>query len=93
MTMAYDGETRNKAFDRLRWRCRLGLLELDLILGSFLENHLEHLTDQQIKVLSGLLDYPDNDLWDLLSGRQAVSDPATAELVKQLRQQICCIVS
>jgi len=26
-------------FDRVRWRCRRGLLELDLILARFLERH------------------------------------------------------
>ena len=91
--MAYDGEAKNKDWERIRWRCRRGLLELDLILGSFLEEHLEHLSDQQIKVLNGLLDYPDNDLWDLISGRQAVADSTTAELIGLLHHQACCIVS
>jgi antitoxin CptB len=88
--MAYDGELRRRKLERLRWKCRRGLLELDLVLRNFLADHAEHLSDQQIKVLSELLDYPDNDIWDLISGRQEVRDLAIEPLIKELRSQSCC---
>ncbi len=55
--------------DRIRWNCRRGLLELDLILESFLERHLEELTPDQLESFKELLDYPDNDLLDLVMCR------------------------
>ena len=34
--------------DRIRWRCRRGMLELDLVLTSFLESQLDNLDDAQL---------------------------------------------
>jgi antitoxin CptB len=90
MSMAYDGEVRSRTLERLRWKCRRGLLELDLVLRSFLADRAESLSDQQIKVLSQLLDYPDNDLWDAISGRVEVIDPIYESLLIELRAQSCC---
>ena len=35
--------------ERIRWRSRRGLLEMDIILNRFLEQHLTHLTEGEIK--------------------------------------------
>ncbi|MDH5579646.1 MAG: succinate dehydrogenase assembly factor 2, partial [Betaproteobacteria bacterium] len=51
------------ACDRLKWKCRRGLLELDLVLERYLRQYPEDAT------LDTLLDLPDNDLWDIVSGR------------------------
>ena len=61
--------------DRLRWRCRRGLLELDIILQGFLERHLEHLDGQERAALGELLEYPDNDLLDWALGRGDTAGP------------------
>jgi len=55
--------------DRIRWHCRRGLLELDIVLGRFLERHLDHLTASEHEAFKGLLQCSDNDLWDMISGR------------------------
>jgi antitoxin CptB len=68
--------------DRIRWHCRRGLLELDLVLSKFLENHYPGLSQQQKAVFKRLLELPDNDLWDLLSGKQPAPDPETQNLIK-----------
>jgi antitoxin CptB len=53
---------------RLRWRCRRGLLELDIVLGRFVGRYAE-LDEQQKMVFDELLDLPDTVLWDMISGR------------------------
>lgn len=68
--------------DRIRWHCRRGLLELDLVLSKFLENHFETLSGEQREVFVRLLDYPDNDLWDFVTGKQAPPDAESAWLIK-----------
>jgi antitoxin CptB len=68
---------------RLRWRCRRGLLENDLILARFLDRRGETLTEQEVDALDRLLDLPDNDLWDALSGRAPVA-PELQPLVQEL---------
>jgi antitoxin CptB len=56
--------------DRIRWRCRRGLLELDLVLQNFLERRFDRLDAEQRQRFDELLDEPDNDLLDLALGRR-----------------------
>jgi antitoxin CptB len=72
-------------FDRFRWRCRRGLLELDLVFSRFLATRFEDLTEQQRHCFAGLLELPDNDLWDMVVGRQEAPDPRSAEIIGYLR--------
>lgn len=71
--------------NRLRWRCRRGLLELDLTLQRFLAAELEALSPPERSALAELLDYPDNDLWDVLSGRRVCEDSRLAPMVERIR--------
>ena len=71
--------------NRLRWRCRRGLLENDLILERFLDARGEAITDREIAALDRLLQLGDNELWDLLSGRQESEDAAVKPLLEALR--------
>jgi antitoxin CptB len=67
---------------RLRWRCRRGMLENDLVLARFLDRRADTLTEADVAALDRLLDLPDNDLWDVLSGRA----PAAASLQPLVRE-------
>ena len=67
------------ARNRLQWKCRRGLLELDLVLERFLSKHpSEALPDQ-------LLDLPDNDLWDIVIGRSNAYPLDLNDIVARLR--------
>ncbi len=63
-----------KALERARWRCRRGMLELDIVLQRFLDRDYLQLNNQQLEQFERLLDLPDNDLWDLITGRQVTID-------------------
>ncbi|MGC2167416.1 MAG: succinate dehydrogenase assembly factor 2 [Gallionella sp.] len=65
-----------KNLERVRWRCRRGLLELDIVLGRFIDMHYVTLNEIELKSFEELLDMPDNPLWDLVSGK---ADDITAE--------------
>jgi antitoxin CptB len=71
--------------DRIRWHCRRGLLELDLLLAGFLERDLHQLNPQQLEILKELLDLPDNDLLDLVMGRAELSDPHCRPVLEMMR--------
>ncbi len=71
--------------DRIRWRCRRGLLELDIVLGRFLERELDGLSAVELDAFKALLELSDNDLWDLVAGRGAVTEAVQAGLVKRLQ--------
>ena len=70
--------------DRIRWRCRRGLLELDLVLQRFLERRFDRLDAEQRQRFDELLDEPDNDLLDLALGRRE-STPRYRAVVEMLR--------
>jgi antitoxin CptB len=71
--------------DRVRWRCRRGLLELDLILAGFLERHLVRLDAKELQAFDELLDAPDNDLLDWALGRKDPADPRYLAVLALLR--------
>jgi antitoxin CptB len=61
-----------KNLERVRWRCRRGLLELDILLGRFVDTHYASLDAAELQVFDELLDMADNPLWDMISGKQEV---------------------
>jgi antitoxin CptB len=75
----------DRRFARLRWRCRRGMLENDLILTRFLDARGEAITEDEVAALDRLLDFTDNELWDLLSGRAEPADASLRPLVVSLR--------
>ena len=70
------------AHNRLKWKCRRGLLELDLVLRDFVERHLE---EKDASELSDLLDLEDNELWAIVSGRSDRFDARFGGIVARLR--------
>jgi antitoxin CptB len=66
---------------RLVWKCRRGLLELDLVLQKFIPS----VRDEDLPPLLALLDLPDNDLWDIIIGRSEGYDRTLEETVARLR--------
>jgi antitoxin CptB len=71
--------------DKIRWQCRRGLLELDLILQKFNRQHLTGLDPEQLERFEELLALPDNDLLDLVMGRAAAPEPRYHNVVQLLR--------
>ena len=70
---------------RLRWRCRRGLLENDLILARFLDARGNVLEGSELAALDRLLDLTDGELWELLSGRAEPQDETLRPIVASLR--------
>ncbi|MDQ6619095.1 MAG: succinate dehydrogenase assembly factor 2 [Pseudomonadota bacterium] len=71
--------------NRLRWRCRRGLLENDLILSRFIEARGATFTEEELRCFDKLLSMPDGALWDVLSGRAEPDDGELSPLLAQLR--------
>ena len=70
---------------RVRWRCRRGMLENDLVLARFLAQRGDALTEDDVSTLDRLLELPDNELWDLISRRSEPRDASLAPLLEALR--------
>jgi antitoxin CptB len=71
--------------DRVRWHCRRGMLELDLMLNHFLDRHLSSLTPDELKRFKEVLEFEDDDLWHVLSGRAEVNDQRLQPIVLMIR--------
>ena len=70
---------------RIKWRCRRGMLELDILLNQFVEKEYAALSNEQSILFDNLLDYPDQVLYDLLLDKMNSSDKAVSELIKAIR--------
>jgi antitoxin CptB len=68
-----DALLDERALSKLKWRCRRGLLENDLLIERFFQGHEATLTVRQAKGLNDLMELSDNDLLDLLLKRKEVS--------------------
>ena len=70
---------------KLKWRCRRGLLENDLLIERFFLRHEATLTEMQARGLRVLMDLADNDLLDLLLGRnEPRGELACADVIQVL---------
>jgi len=70
--------------ERLRWRCRRGMLELDLLFQRFIAREFDRLSDRDIDVLNQVLELPDNDLLEYCYGRRVPDDPEVQDLVRRI---------
>lgn len=71
---------------RIRWRCRRGLLELDLILLAFFDQHYARLSLAEQGAFERLLAVPDNALLAYLHGTDAPGEAELKAVVKQIAQ-------
>jgi antitoxin CptB len=71
---------------RLKWACRRGMLELDVLLGNFLENAYSRLTLDEKKTFVALLSHSDPELFSWLMGTSVPEDAALLKIVNQIRQ-------
>ena len=78
-------EVGDEVTRRMEWRCRRGMLELDLLLSRFVKAFLPHLNYLQMEALNELLELPDNVLWKLITGPDYDKNKPNGQLLKMLR--------
>lgn len=71
---------------RLRWACRRGMLELDLLLGNFLEEAFLKLSENDQAVFIRLLGENDQDLFLWLTGKDVNSEPELNRMIGMIRR-------
>ena len=78
-------EARVRAQERIRWHCRRGMLELDLVLSAFVERHLDGLDATELEVFQAVLAYPDPTLLAVVMGHAEPEEAAERDIVAMLR--------
>lgn len=85
MTTSEQWQDKLPTINQLRWACRRGLLELDLLLNSYVDNVYAQLTDVEKRQFISLLDMQDQEMYEMLSGKTSPNDKQLAELLAKIR--------
>lgn len=72
--------------NKLRWRCRRGTRELDLMLIRYLQRAYAQAGDIEKKAFLSLLELEDAELNRYLLGEQPAEDPQLQGLLIRIRQ-------
>lgn len=82
----FAGErTVTEQMGKLRWRCRRGMKELDLLTLGYLERHYPRATPEEQRAFEELLELQDPVLMAYMVGRDAPADATAARVVKTMR--------
>ncbi len=82
-----EGRGEGRALERLKWKSRRGLLELDIIFERYWKRAGAELGEAEAAALERLLALPDNELLDLVMGRVETREARLRDLVEKLRSQ------
>jgi antitoxin CptB len=65
-----------------------GTYENDLLLGGFVRGNLETLTEADIEALEALMERPDPDLADWLTGRRPIAPEDATPMLLRIRASV-----
>ncbi|WP_317929383.1 succinate dehydrogenase assembly factor 2 [Halioxenophilus sp. WMMB6] len=71
--------------NRLYWASRRGMLELDLVLQPFLDNHYDDLPQSDKELFWALLESEDQDMFSWFIDKVDPADPNILKIVKIIR--------
>jgi antitoxin CptB len=69
---------------RLKWRCRRGMRELDVLLQRYLDQRYPHAPREEQQAFEALLELPDPELFAYVVKRQQPADPHCVNVVARL---------
>ena len=84
-TAASNGSAAHAAIGTLRWRCRRGLKELDVLLERFAQQLLPQASAAERQVFAELLALPDPVLAGYLLGGVVPAEPHLAQASSRIR--------
>ena len=75
----------DRVIERLKWKSRRGLLELDIVFDRFWKGAGARMDESDVAALERLLALPDNDLLDLVMGRTETPEARLRPVLDKLR--------
>lgn len=69
---------------RLRWRCRRGMRELDVVFQRYLEQRYPNAPSAEQRAFESLIELQDPQLLNYLVGRETPADPELVNVVARL---------
>ena len=70
----------------LRWRCRRGIREMDLLLQAFIDKYFDNLSAEEIAAFENLLEQPDLDIMDWITGKSDPPSTAIKTIIDQINK-------
>ncbi len=87
--LAHSGASRSaqdaRQYNRLCWRSRRGLLELDVVLRDFLDHRYAELTPAEQEAFEKLLTTPDETLMAYVQGSRNPPEKELMQIVSKIR--------
>lgn len=77
-----------KRLARLKWACRRGMVELDVLLLPFVEQAFDSLTFNEQEIFERLLTCDDPDLFAWFMGHQKCADPDFAKMIQKVLSRV-----
>ncbi len=75
-------------FGRLKWACRRGMLELDVLFMPFVETGFAELSEKQKLAFERLLTFDDPDLYAWFMGHQDCPDPEMKQMIEHILTRV-----
>ena len=82
--MLSDANIKDAEFRRLTWRCRRGLLELDILLQRFMTTHFYSLSNEELAAFDVLLELPDNEFLTILQQKNSGDNTVQKKVLHKL---------
>ena len=82
--MPHTPEPLEQHLARLRWRCRRGMRELDVLLERYLQERYPSAPADEQETFRAILELPDPVLFAYVTGREAPTDPKWIDLIAKL---------
>lgn len=77
---------KNKA--RIKWACRRGMLELDVLFLPFVDEAYDQLTEEQKRTFERLLEGDDPELFAWFMGHEQCKDAELNEMVQLILSRV-----
>ena len=60
--------------NRIKWKCRRGMREIDLLLREFSKKSIKNLSNKDLSLFDEILDYDDQKLYDFIFKNQSIGN-------------------
>ncbi len=71
--------------EKIKWKCRRGTKELDLLLAKFFDNFFIKSDDKIKEAFVRLIDMQDPEIYDLLTGKKKAHNSDIESVIKLIR--------
>jgi antitoxin CptB len=71
--------------EKIKWKCRRGTKELDLLLGKFFDQFFMDSDNKKKEAFVRLIDMQDPEIYDLLIGKKKAQNSDIESVIKLIR--------